>query len=160
MNQNKNHVTTRNEGSSSNKRSSNGTKICQQIHRKILDLHNIVNNKYLKLYESETDIIPQRDLCYTCTFSPYNDHNTNRNSNFVPRPETRLVFLTEGSFCGSKTPRGAPAGSVFDPQKDPEVRKTMPSFCAECTNISFHTGYKNGFLVCGSIIIIINRQFR
>ena len=30
------------------------------------------------------------------------------NSNFVPRPETRLVFLTSGSFCGSKTPRGAP----------------------------------------------------
>ena len=77
-------------------------------------------------------------------------------SNFVPRPETRLVFLTEGSFCGSKTPRGAPVFEtpVFETAKRPRGQKNNAEFLCRVYEYFFPYQVQNTDLVSRSDISI------
>ena len=60
--------------------------------------------------------------------------NSGRNSNFVPRPQTRPLFLTEGIFLRfENVPRGSrreSRGRFCDRQKVPEVRKIVADVLA------------------------------
>ena len=49
------------------------------------------------------------------------------------------VFLTDGSFCGTKKARGEDPSDFLVPQKEPEVKKTQAFFMVECPNINFPT---------------------
>ena len=74
-----------------------------------------------------------------------------------PRPETRLVFLTEGSFCGSKTPRGAPSGKregVFETAKRPLGQKNNAEFLCRVYEYFFLYQVQNTDLVSRSNICI------